>query len=175
MGDLIAKKAGSTPLGPHAKDGMQKIVDPAKGMIPLTTPKQPYGATHTDLNNPFLGTNNGYGGRAPGKDGKKGTTPQNWFDTPWGQEYGEDNPEAEYTNFLGAQGAGGQDRFGNWARSLYGQMRNAYSAAVQRNPELTWRRYLKTIDGSLQNLYASQTPDQKGIGIPTQTKTILMG
>jgi hypothetical protein len=145
-----------------------------RGLIPLTQPKG--SQIQTNPNSPFLNPYSDYGGMKPGKNGVKSNIPQDWFHTGAGQEAGETNPQAEYTNFMAFQkGGGGQDRYGAWMRSLYPQLRNSFDAAVQHNPELTWRKYLKTINGKLDELFAEQNPDVKGTNLATQTKTIYQG
>ena len=150
--------------------GSSPLTSMAASPAPMASNQANYTSTPGSTNaiDPFWRPGNGYGGE---KDGKR----QDWWDTEIGENFGENQPQGEYLRFLSRNGATGQDRFSQWARSMYSQARSGYDAARASNPELRWRAYLKTIDGRLQDLYASMSAQDRGVNVPTQVKTIYQG
>ena len=99
--------------------------------------------------------------------------PQDWYDTPLSQQ--ADLPYGEFERFLSNQGFGGFDNRSQWARSMYNRSSSGYDAAQLSNPDLTYRDYLNTLTGQLDDAWASLTPDQRGISTPGQTRWVRWG
>jgi hypothetical protein len=112
-----------------------------------------------------------YGGRTIGD----GNTPQDWYYTDIGEGSGDDFVQGEWERFLSDEGFGGFDRRSMWARSLFSRAMAGYEAAKQSNPEIRFRQYLGSLRGYLNDAWAGLTGNQRGVGVPTQTKSILWG
>lgn len=67
--------------------------------------------------------------------------------TPVADLYLNSTPQAAYTRFT-APWAGGLDPYSQFVQGQYSNLRDAYSAAVATNPDLTWTRYLGGIPPS---------------------------
>lgn len=78
-------------------------------------------------------------------------------------QYLDQNPDAVYSMFTNSF-AGGTDAFSNWMRNQYGQVSDAYKAALSVNPDLTFQQYLS--DFGPQGFFArymAQAPAQRGV------------
>ena len=165
----LTKQATSTPTSSFATAAAPVIAAAAGPVaVPNSTPA-------TD--NPFWRDKNGYGGRDITDTDGDGNNDEgkDWYNTDIGEGEGDDFVQGEWERFLTHEGFGGFDRRSNWARALFGRAMNGYEAAKQSNPELTFRRYLGTLQGYLENAWAGLTNNERGVGIPTQSKTIYMG
>lgn len=89
-------------------------------------------------------------------------------DTPFGQQYLEDTPEAAFFRELTRQGFGGLDRRSATAQSLYSRLQSGYKASLADNPFMPFAAgkdpYLSRF--SFADLLRGMTPQQRQEGLP---------
>lgn len=94
-------------------------------------------------------------------------------DSPFGQQYLEDNPQAAFFRELTRQGFGGLDKRSQAAQSLYSQVLTGFKAASADNPFMRLASgpdaYLPRL--SFSDLLRQMTPQQRGENLPALNVT----
>lgn len=123
-------------------------------------------------NTPFWRPHNWYGGINP-ETGQS----QDWYNTPDVRDFlSETLPGGEWLRFATEQGYGGTGRRAQLANQMYGEAQQGYESAQLSNPNLTFRKYLNTLEGGwLDKALAGLTMSQRGAYHPAMTRIIRQG
>lgn len=88
------------------------------------------------------------------------------YEAPFGEILADQDPQGTFYRMLGQQLGMPADSssFGQFARNQYGEIYNAYRAALQRNPLLRFTDFLgrSGAAGLLESRYRMLTPSQRG-------------
>jgi len=99
----------------------------------------------------------------------------NLYDSPFVRDFlSPEVPRGEYEKLLTAAGGAGNDRKGQFLRSLYDRTQAGYQAAVLNNPELSYRDYLQKFvtPQGLAAQWQAQTASQRGLNPASRTTMI---
>lgn len=102
---------------------------------------------------------------------------QNWWGTEFVRRDLSTQPGMErgvYSRFLADNGFGGNTRMDQFARGQFGQMEDAYKAAIMTNPNLNRIDFYKQNfdEDAIRRAYAGMAPSQVGAFYPSQTRVI---
>jgi hypothetical protein len=102
---------------------------------------------------------------------------KNWWETPFVRRDLSTQPGMErgvYTRFLGENGFGGGTMKDQFARGQFGQMEDAFKAAMMTNPNLNRIDFYKqNFDhDAISRAYAALAPSQRNAFQPSQTRVI---
>jgi hypothetical protein len=96
--------------------------------------------------------------------------------SPIGDIFLEDNPDAAWMRYLAGQGIDPQSAEGQWARTQLGNVKTGWNAALATNPQLRQADYLKSLNihGMFSNMSAGQRGENPGMFAP-RARTISRG
>ena len=99
----------------------------------------------------------------PGQYVEQGS--QNWFSTPYGTEFREQNPQSAWYAYGRSLGVpDNQSAFSRWFNQQYPVFQQGYAAASQENPYINIDQYLNSLGGlqNWQRQFNAMAPSMRG-------------
>jgi len=104
------------------------------------------------------------------------STTGDFSNTPVGEKYLEQNPEAAWARYAASKGVNPLTNKGRFARSIFPQVRTGFEAALATNPQLRQSNYFNTID--INRMFNNQDAATRGEnpgGFAPRARTISRG
>lgn len=154
---------GLQPVNPM-RPGFRVINDPRRPEFNVISDPVFMGTSAPALQNGLFNPNLKYG------------SGQNMYDSPFVRDYISPLvPRGEFERTAARAGGVGNNRRGEFIRSLFDRTQAGYQGAVLSNPELSYRDYLNNYVGSqgLANQWRAATASQRGLNPASRTTRIM--